>query len=122
MTSVPQCRFIAVPDPRYLFGGVVPSAHHVPSVAWCETHQRPASECQPATQPEQVKPLALTPEQARSVMEAARVCIAARRNEFGRVSLDWEPYTCTFVVMAEESLVCAGKDLRAAIQAYNREY
>lgn len=53
MTSVPQCRFIAVPDPRYLFGGVVPSAHHVPSVGWCETHQRPARECQPVTQPEQ---------------------------------------------------------------------
>lgn len=122
MTSVPQCRFIAVPDPRYLFGGVVPSAHHVPSVGWCETHQRPASECQQVTQPEQAKSFVLTPEHARSVMEVARVCIAARRNEFGRVSLDWEPYTCTFVVMAKESLVCAGKDLQAAVQAYNREY
>ena len=63
----------------------------------------------------------ITEEQALGALAVSRVPIASASGSFGRKSLDWEPYTCTFIVFSGEKLVCAGKDLKAAIEAYNAE-
>ena len=57
----------------------------------------------------------------RTAMEVARVPLAASAGQYGRKSLEWEPFTCTFVVSSCERLVSAGKDLKAAVAAYNDE-
>ena len=63
----------------------------------------------------------ITEDNIRTAMEVARVQLAASPGPYGRKSLDWEPFTCTFVVTSGERMVSAGRDLKAAVMAYNDE-
>lgn len=79
-----DCRFIAAPDPSY-----PRSAREVPAVAWCMTHQRPAAECNPTTDPQPetkedvTRPLTKSEQTALQAALRASVAVShrARRTE-----------------------------------------